>query len=66
MLASGAFGMYNTIRIAITFGNTNWFALHWREVVTGICVTVLGVTWIWDIVRIAKGEFRDSEGMKLR
>lgn len=65
MLATGAFGMYNTIRIAITFGDTNWFALHWRELVAGVCAAVLGVAWLWDIVQIAKGEFRDGDGMRL-
>lgn len=65
MLATGAFGMYNTIRIAITFGNSNWLALHWRELVAGVCCAVLGVTWIWDIVQISKGEFRDGDGMRL-
>ena len=43
-----------------------WIRLHWREVVTGVCTVALTLMWVIDIVRIAKGEFRDSEKMRLR
>ena len=43
-----------------------WIRLHWREVVTGVCTVALTLMWVIDIVRIAKGEFRDDEKMKLR
>lgn len=43
-----------------------WIRLHWREVVTGVCTVALTLMWVIDIVRIAKGEFRDNEKMKLR
>lgn len=43
-----------------------WIRLHWREVVTGVCTVALTLMWVIDMIRIAKGEFRDNEKMKLR
>jgi len=62
-IASSVFGVYY---IRIGFGPTQGIFVHWREAVAVICAAILGITWIWDIVQIAKGEFRDSEKMRLR
>ena len=67
--ASGYF-IRNRIWFTFYWGNSmtvwTWIRLHWREVVTGVCTVALTLMWVIDIVRIAKGEFRDSEKMRLR
>lgn len=67
--ASGYF-IHNGIWFSFYWTNSMapwaWIQIHWREVVTGICTVALTVMWVIDMVRIAKGEFRDNEKMKLR
>ncbi len=66
--ASGYF-MHNGIWFSFYWANNmtigTWLRMHWREVLTGVCTVTLTVMWAVDIVRIANGEFRDSEGMRL-
>ena len=62
-IASSVFGIYY---IQISFGPTNGIFVHWREAVAVIAATILGLMWIWDIVRIYKGQFRDSQKMLLK
>ena len=62
-IASSVFGIYY---IQITFGPTNGIFIHWREAVAVVSAAILGLTWIWDIVRIFKGQFRDNKKLVLK
>ena len=62
-ISSSVFGLYY---IRISFGNPQGIFVHWREAVAVICATILGVTWILDIVHIAQRKFRDSEKLLLK
>ena len=42
-----------------------WLKVHWREVMAIVSFVPLAIMWVIDFVKIAKGEFRDNEGMKL-
>jgi hypothetical protein len=62
-IASSVFGLYY---IRIDFGAPSGIFVHWREAVAVICAAILGITWIVDIVHIAKGQFKDAEGLNLK
>lgn len=62
-IASSVFGLYY---IRIDFGAPSGIFVHWREAVAVICAAILGMTWIVDIVHIAKGQFMDAEGLILK
>ena len=62
-IASSVFGLFY---IQITFGPTNGIFVHWREAVAVVSATILGITWILDIVHIAKGQFKDNEKLLLK
>lgn len=61
-IASSIYGIYY---FQISFGPTTGIFVHWREAVAVISAAILGVTWIWDIVRIAKRQFRDADKLTL-
>ena len=54
------------VYIQVSFGPTQGIFVHWREAVAVICSVILGITWILDIVHIAKGQFRDREKLTLK
>lgn len=62
-IASSVFGIYY---IQFTFGPTQGIFVHWREAIAVVCAAIIGITWILDIVRIAKGKFRDAEKLPLK
>lgn len=62
-IASSVFGIYY---IQITFGPTKGIFVHWREAVAVVCAAILGITWIWDIVHIAQGKFKDKDKLVLK
>lgn len=62
-IASSVFGL---CYIRIDFGTPSGIFVHWREAVAVICAAILGITWIVDIVHIAKGQFKDAEGLNLK
>ena len=62
-IASSVFGLFY---IQITFGPTQGIFVHWREAIAVVCAAILGVTWILDIVHIAKGQFKDNEKLALK
>ena len=62
-VASSVFGLFY---IQISFGPTQGIFVHWHEAVAVICSVILGVTWILDIVHIAKRQFKDSEKLALK
>ena len=63
-IASSVFGLYYIPLIGLN--ESAGIFVHWREAVAVICAAILGVTWIIDIVRIAKGQFRDEQGLPLK
>lgn len=62
-IASSVFGLYY---IRLDIGAPSGIFVHWREAVAVICAAILGITWIVDIVHIAKGQFKDAEGLNLK
>ena len=67
-IASGYF-IRNRIWISFYWESGNeivvWLKMHWREVMAIVSFVPLAIMWVIDLVKIAKGEFRDNEGMKL-
>ena len=62
-VASSVFGLFY---IRISFGPTQGIFVHWREAVAVVSAAILGITWILDIVHIAKRQFKDSEKLTLK
>ncbi len=62
-IATSVFGLFY---IQISFGKTKGIFVHWREAVAVIGCAILGITWILDVVHIAKRQFRDSEKLVLK
>ena len=52
--------------IRISFGNETGVFMYWRDGVAVCAAAVLGLLWIWDIVRLAQRKFRDSEKLPLK
>ena len=61
-IASSVFGMYY---IQMIFGPTEGIFVHGREAIAVVSAAILGITWIIDIVLIAKGKFRDNRKLRL-
>ncbi len=62
-IASNVYGIYY---FQISFAPQNVVFVHWREAVSVICAALLGITWILDIVHIAKGKFKDNKKLLLK
>ena len=52
--------------IRVSLGNESGIFMYWRDGVAVCAAAILGLTWIWDIVRLAQCKFRDSEKLPLR
>ena len=62
-IASNVYGIYY---MQIAFGPQTGVFVHWREAVAIISALILGLSWIFDIVMIAKGKFKDNKGLILK
>lgn len=64
-IASNVFGLYY-FAIMFSFTGSSFFFIHWREILAVSCALILGLTLIYDFVRILQGNFRDAKGYKLQ
>ena len=64
IISTSVFGLYY---FRIDFGTApDSIFVHWREAVAVLSASILGITWILDIVHILQRRFRDSKHLLLK